>query len=144
MDTIDTRGFYENYVNAINNHDFDRMEAFYSRSIRFQLYDTVQNFDALIDGLSGINSAFPDWHWKVLEVLFDGKLITARYADTGTHMGLFQGIEPTGAEGAGPGVRRVSDRRRSDRRDVVVAGRQGCDPSTLVSSPHKARSGPTR
>jgi predicted ester cyclase len=46
--------------------------------------------------LSGINSAFPDWHWKVLEVLFDGKLITARYADTGTHMGLFQGIEPTG------------------------------------------------
>jgi predicted ester cyclase len=96
MDTVDTRGFYENYVNAINNHDFDRMEGFYSRSIRFQLYDTVQNFDALIDGLSGINSAFPDWHWKVLDVLFDGKLITARYADTGTHMGLFQGIEPTG------------------------------------------------
>ena len=96
MDAIDTRGFYENYVNAINNHDFDRMEAFYSRSIRFQLYDTVQNFDALIDGLRGINSAFPDWHWKVLEVLFDGKLITARFADTGTHMGLFQGIEPTG------------------------------------------------
>jgi hypothetical protein len=29
MDTINTRGFYENYVNAINNHDFDRMEAFY-------------------------------------------------------------------------------------------------------------------
>ena len=32
----------------------------------------------------------------VLEVLFYGELITARYADTGTHMGLFQGIEPTG------------------------------------------------
>ncbi|SRR6266849_2292415 len=96
MDSIDTRGFYENYVNAINNHEFDRMGTFYSRSIRFQLYDAVQNFDELIDGLSGINSAFPDWHWKVLEVLFDGGLITARYADTGTHMGLFQGIEPTG------------------------------------------------
>jgi hypothetical protein len=43
MGSIDTRRFYESYVNAINNHDFDRMEAFYSRSIRFQLYDAVQN-----------------------------------------------------------------------------------------------------
>jgi predicted ester cyclase len=32
----------------------------------------------------------------VLEVLFDGDLITARYADTGTQTGLFQGVEPTG------------------------------------------------
>ena len=96
MGRINTRRFYETYVNAINNHDFDRMEAFYSRSIRFQLYDTVQHFDDLITGLNGINGAFPDWRWNVLEVLFDGELITARYADTGTHMGLFQGIEPTG------------------------------------------------
>jgi predicted ester cyclase len=94
--SIDTRGFYANYVNALNNHDFDRMEAFYSLSIRFQLYDRVQNFDELIDGLNGIDGAFPDWRWEVLEVLFDGDLITARYADTGTHIGLFQGIEPTG------------------------------------------------
>jgi predicted ester cyclase len=72
------------------------MEAFYSRSIRFQLYDTVQNFDDLIAGLNGINSAFPDWRWNVLEVPFDGELVTARYADPGTHMGLFQGLEPTG------------------------------------------------
>ena len=96
MDSIDKRRFYENYVNALNNHDFDRMEAFYSRSIRFQLYDNVQNFDELIEGLSGINDAFPDWRWEVLEVLFDSELITARYADTGTHTGLFQNIEPTG------------------------------------------------
>src|SRR5258706_8217958 len=96
MSSIDTRHFYENYVDAINNHAFGGMEAYYSRSIRFQLYDTLQNFDDLIAGLNGLNSAFPDWHWKVLEVLFDGELITARYADTGTHRGLFQGIEPTG------------------------------------------------
>jgi len=50
----------------------------------------------LIAGLNGLNTAFPDWRWKVLEVLFDGELIAARYADTGTHTGLFQDIEPTG------------------------------------------------
>lgn len=37
-----------------------------------------------------------DWRWKVLEVLVDGDLVTARYTDTGTHTGQFQGIEPTG------------------------------------------------
>ena len=96
MGSIERRRFYERYVNAINNHDFNRMEAFYSRSIRFRLDDTVQNFDALIVGLQDPNTAFPDWRWQLLEVLFDGELITACYADTGTHMGVFQGVEPTG------------------------------------------------
>lgn len=53
MGSIDIRPFHEHYVNTINNHDFDRMEAFYSRSIRFQLDDTFQNFDELVDGLNG-------------------------------------------------------------------------------------------
>jgi len=96
MGSIERRRFYERYVNAINNHDFNRMESFYSRSIRFRLYDTVQTFENLIAGLKGRDGAFPDWRWQVLEVLFDGELIIARYADTGTHTGLFQGIEPTG------------------------------------------------
>ena len=96
VSSIDTRRFYENYVNALNNHDFGRMDAFFSQSIRFQLYDAVQNFDELIGGLNGIDDAFPDWRWEILEVLFDGDLIAARYTDTGTHRGPFQGIEPTG------------------------------------------------
>jgi predicted ester cyclase len=113
MGSIDKRRFYQHYVNAINNHDFNRMEAFYSRSIRFRLYDTVQNFDALIVGLQDLNRAFPDWRWQALEVLFDGELITARYADTGTHMGVFQGVEPTGRKVNVPefAVYRIADDR---------------------------------
>jgi predicted ester cyclase len=125
--SIDTRHFYENYVNALNNHDFDRMDAFFSPSIRFQLYDTVQNFDELIGGLNGIDDAFPDWRWEILEVLFDGDLITARYADTGTHTGPFLGIEPTGrnVQALEFAVYRIVDDRISemwsslDSRDVI-------------------------
>jgi hypothetical protein len=51
----------ETYFNAINSHHFDRMESFYLRSIRFQLYDTVRNFDEIVAGLTGLNRAFPDW-----------------------------------------------------------------------------------
>jgi predicted ester cyclase len=96
MPSIDKHTFFENYVSALNEHDLTRMDAFYSSSIRFQLDDTVQNFDELIGGIRGIYEAFPDWRWEVLEVLMDGNLMTARYADTGTQTGPFQGIEPTG------------------------------------------------
>jgi predicted ester cyclase len=84
--------------------------------------------------LNGLNGAFPDWRWEVLEVLFDGELIAARYADTGPHMGLFQGIEPTVRKVQTLEFVGVSDRRRSDRRDLVIAGHQGCHPSTLLNS----------
>jgi predicted ester cyclase len=96
MPSIDTHMFFEDYVQALNEHDLARMDAFYSPSIRFQLYDTVQNFDELIGGIKGIYEGFPDWRWEVLEVLMDGNLMTARYADTGTQAGPFQGLEPTG------------------------------------------------
>ena len=56
MGAIDKRHFYERYVNAINDHDLNRMETFYSRSIRFRLYDTVQNFEDLIAGLKGLTT----------------------------------------------------------------------------------------
>jgi predicted ester cyclase len=93
--SIDTRPFFESYAKALNNHDIARMDAFYSPAIRFQVYDTVQNFDELIEGIQAIYDGFPDWHWEVLQVMTDGDLITARYADTGTHKGHFQGVEPT-------------------------------------------------
>jgi predicted ester cyclase len=57
----------------------------------------------------------------VLEVLFDGELITARYADTGTHMGLFQGIAPTGrkVEALEFAVYRIADDRIGERRSSL-------------------------
>jgi hypothetical protein len=69
------------------------MEDSYSWAIRFQLHDAVQNFDALLADPNGLHGAFLDWCWQLPEVLFDGEPIAARYADTGTHLGLFQGVE---------------------------------------------------
>jgi len=114
--SIDLRRFFESYLTALNSHDFDRMDTFYKRSIRFQLFDSVQNFDEIIGGLNGIRDAFPDWRWDLLEVLFAGDLIAARYADVGTHTGPFQGIEPTGkkVEALEFAVYRIVDERISE------------------------------
>jgi hypothetical protein len=47
----------------------------------------------------------------------------------------FPGHRADRTERRGAGVRRVSDRRRSDRRDVVVVGHQRRTPPTLLNQP---------
>jgi predicted ester cyclase len=95
VSSIDMQAFFQNYVKALNDHDLARMNEFYSPTIQFRLYDTVQNYDELIDGIQVIYEGFPDWRWEPLDVLIDGNLMTARYADTGTHQGVFLDVQPT-------------------------------------------------
>jgi predicted ester cyclase len=39
---------------------------------------------------------FPDYRWEVRTLLVDGDRIAARLDDTGTHLGPYRGIPPTG------------------------------------------------
>jgi predicted ester cyclase len=41
-------------------------------------------------------SAFPDWHWEIRHIVVHGENIAVHFTATGTHRGLFQGIEATG------------------------------------------------
>src|SRR5579863_739335 len=47
-------------------------------------------------GVERIRCAFPDWHEKVLDVFESGDRVASRYMSTGTHRGMFWGIEATG------------------------------------------------
>lgn len=40
--------------------------------------------------------AFPDWTERVVDIFAEGDRVVTRYLSTGTHLGNFQGIEPTG------------------------------------------------
>jgi predicted ester cyclase len=42
-----------------------------------------------------IRTAFPDWREKILDVFGSGDKVASRYVSTGTHKGLFWGIEAT-------------------------------------------------
>lgn len=47
-------------------------------------------------GILRIRTAFPDWKERVLDLFGEGDRVASRYVSTGTHRGLFWGIEPTG------------------------------------------------
>jgi predicted ester cyclase len=40
--------------------------------------------------------AFPDWQEKILDIIAEDDKVVTRYVSTGTHMGTYQGIAPTG------------------------------------------------
>ena len=47
-------------------------------------------------GITRIRSAFPDWHEEVLDMFGSSDRVVTRYISTGTHLGPFWGIAPTG------------------------------------------------
>jgi len=47
-------------------------------------------------GVERIRRAFPDWHEEVLDVFEADDRVASRYLSTGTHRGMFWGIEATG------------------------------------------------
>src|SRR2546428_4171030 len=48
--------------------------------------------------LESFLSGFPDMHLTIEQVLAEGDMVATRGFFTGTHMGTFQGILPTGKE----------------------------------------------
>jgi predicted ester cyclase len=56
----------------------------------------VQNLPDYIRNLEAVVEAFPDYHWDLQHLLVDGQWVAAHFIDTGTHLGTFLGVQPTG------------------------------------------------
>jgi steroid delta-isomerase-like uncharacterized protein len=85
---------YSSYLEACNQHDFDRMSTFYGPKINVN--DAPMDPGDVAVQFAPIFSAFPDWHWEVRNLAIDGDLISLHFSVTGTHRGGFQGISATG------------------------------------------------
>ena len=88
------RSLYQSYLEACNEHDFDRMQSFYTSTITVN--DVPMDAAAVTAQLVPIVSAFPDWHWNVRHLVIDGDAIALHFSVTGSHRGTFLGIEATG------------------------------------------------
>src|SRR5947207_3881955 len=45
---------------------------------------------------AAFRTAFPDLTWEIDFILADGDLVAGRWTATGTHLGTWAGVEPTG------------------------------------------------
>jgi predicted ester cyclase len=71
---------------AMNGNDLEALDELYTEALAPKVRRAFEQFRA----------AFPDWHQDLVEVVEDGDTIVARYHCTGTHLGDWQGLAPTG------------------------------------------------
>jgi hypothetical protein len=75
-----------------------------------------RGIDGMRSGLTRTRMAFPDWHERVLDVFGSAEMVASRYVSTGTHRGIYRGIEPIDRDGhllAHPVDRNLDACRRS-------------------------------
>jgi predicted ester cyclase len=87
------RSLYLSYLKYCNEHDVDRMASFYEPTMRVN--DIPMDRAAVAAQFPPLFSAFPDWHWEIRNLVVDDDYIAGHFAVTGTHQGVFQGIEAT-------------------------------------------------
>ena len=88
------RSLYLSYLKYCNEHNLDRMASFYTSTIKVD--DVPMDPAAVKAQFAPLFSAFPDWHWEMRHIVVDGDYIAVHFTVTGTHRGVFEGIEATG------------------------------------------------
>jgi predicted ester cyclase len=86
--------WYLRYNAICNRHAFDELTPFLRDVVRVNGADrTAQGY---VDDLFVVVNAFPDYRWEVQRILVDEPWIAVHLADTGTHLGPWRGVAPTG------------------------------------------------
>ncbi|GAA3485575.1 MULTISPECIES: ester cyclase [Streptomyces] len=95
MTQSELRDWYMRYADALNAHEFDRMDEFINDEVMLGDYSGTR--DDVVAVLKGIVDAVPDIRWEVDELLFDRDGIAVRAINTGTPAKEWLGVPPSGA-----------------------------------------------
>ncbi len=97
---------------ALNERDRDAFTECHAEDAVLHVGgEDVRGIDAIADAEFAYFDAFPDLAMAVEAVLAEGDTVAARWTLTGTHDGVFKGIEPTGEafEFSAMGMFRIED-----------------------------------
>ncbi|MCU4745276.1 MULTISPECIES: ester cyclase [Streptomyces] len=95
MSDIDLREFYDRYCEALNAHEFDRMDEFVNESI-LSHGEPATRAD-VVAALKSITDAVPDMRWEIKEVAIHGETLACHCVNHGTPTKEWLGVAPTGA-----------------------------------------------
>ncbi|MFB7899222.1 ester cyclase [Streptomyces xiamenensis] len=95
MSDFDMREFYDRYCEALNAHEFDRMDEFVHESI-LSHGEPATRAD-VVAALKSITDAVPDMRWEIKEVAIHGETLACHSVNHGTPTKEWLGVAPTGA-----------------------------------------------
>ena len=87
------REWFADYLEACNRHDLDALRTLIAPSVRRAHLPGGVN--AWIADLAELFAAFPDWRWRLIQLVVEEDRIAAYLRASGTHNGVFRGIAPT-------------------------------------------------
>ena len=90
------RRFYQEFT---NEHRYELAEELLAPGVTFRtsLGAQVKSRDELVEFLGRLHESFPDFSHRIDELFAAEDRVFSRVTNTGTHLGPFRGIEPTGA-----------------------------------------------
>lgn len=81
-----------------NRQNFEKLAFYMADEIIFNYRgrQLATGMEQMKRAVAGWKSAFPDFRFEIVHLLQDGDFIALNLALTGTHLGVWKGIEPTG------------------------------------------------
>lgn len=99
MSQIGNHAFMRRFVEFLNTASPKLAEDLIAPRAVFQSPISRTEFEGpqgYVTMLLRLRQSFPDVRWELEDVVGEGNVVVARFSVTGTHLGVFQGIEPTG------------------------------------------------
>lgn len=94
MSPEELRAWYEDYLDACNRHDLDRVGELLAPDVRRQ--GRPRGEAAWLEDLAALLRAFPDLQWKRIRLVIEEDRIAAHLRARGTHRGGHLGVAATG------------------------------------------------
>ena len=94
MSPDELRAWYEDYLDACNRHDLERIGELVAADVRRQ--GRPRGADAWLGDVAALLAAFPDVQWKRIRLVVEDDRIAAHLRARGTHRGEHLGVPATG------------------------------------------------
>ncbi len=94
-----TGNFSQQWLNAWNSHDVEKILAFYDENFESDVVSEDYSYHdhrSVSEMAWRFFKAFPDLHFELKESLEQGDKISLLWVGTGTHKGTYNHIPPTG------------------------------------------------